>query len=124
MLNRTLARQIVSVRNFRSGSFQNKFNQVPPKKVYWGSAKLSGEAFLAAGAIFFFWAFDRLARADFLYSKFHMSASHFQMDNIIIVDGKYRYIPTKMHPAEHEKDVSYMSNFTEYDWTPTDGKGI
>ena len=46
------------------------------------------------------------------------------VDNLIIVDGNYRYIPTRMRPAEHEEGVSYDAGAADYNWTPTDGKGL
>ena len=46
------------------------------------------------------------------------------LDNIIMVDGNYRYIPSKMRPAQHEEGVSIDAGKPEYNWTPTDGKGL
>ena len=45
-------------------------------------------------------------------------------DNIIIVDGNYRYIPTRMRPPQHEQGVSIDAGAPEYNWIPTDGKGL
>ena len=45
------------------------------------------------------------------------------LDNLIIVDGKYRYIPPRMMPPAH-KGGGYGYQEMEQDWTPTDGKGI
>ena len=40
-----------------------------------------------------------------------------------MVDGKYRWIPNRMAPPDHEGGgFSYPD--TEQDYTPTDGKGI
>ena len=47
----------------------------------------------------------------------------FVSDNIIIVDGNYRWIPSRMTPPEHEGG-GYGYQEVEQDWTPTDGKGI
>ena len=68
----------------------------------------------------------------FWYDKLHIilkprkicEHSSICLDNMIIVDGNYRWIPSRMRPAEHEKGVSYDAGESEFNFTPTDGKGI
>merc|ERR1711892_1135468 len=66
----------------------------------------------------------QLVAADYMHNSYCMSSSHFNMDNIIVVDGKYRWIPTKMKPPQHGDEAGYSYQEQEQDWTPTDGKGI
>merc|ERR1712126_55796 len=104
MLNARLARPVLtSSRNWRVGAFKGRFNQLPPKKIYWGSQKLTGEQLMAIGAILLPMSWYRLVDADYQFANFHMAASHFNMDNLIIVDGNYRYIPSKMRPLSTRK---------------------
>merc|ERR1712066_505124 len=125
MLNR-LARPVLSGsrRSWKGITFHGQFNALPPKKVYWGKQKITGEMLIAIGCIMLPFSWYRLVDADYQFSNFNMAASHFNMDNLIIVDGEYRWIPTKMRPAEHEQGVSYDAGDSEFNFTPTDGKGL
>ena len=104
--------------------FNGKFNTYPPKKVYYGKGNMSGEVVMVAGFCAFLFSFQQLVAADYMHNSYCMSSSHFNMDNIIVVDGKYRWIPTKMKPPQHGDEAGYSYQEQEQDWTPTDGKGI
>merc|ERR1712038_2176366 len=78
-----------------------KFNSYPPKRVYWGAGKMSGEALLCGGVGLLMCSIHQLVDRGYFVSNYQMSSSHFQMDNIIMVDGNYRWIPTRMAPPEH-----------------------
>ena len=127
---------------------QGEFNTYPPKKVYWGKGNLSGETFIVAGLVAFLISMSINVNSDYFYNSYCLSSSHYNMgkridfdlywkaeigkkpvcwkyisDNIIVVDGKYRWIPSRMRPPQHA-DGGYGYQDIEQDWTPTDGKGI
>jgi len=103
--------------------YKGKFNSYPPKRVYWGAGKMSGETLLAGGVLALMASFHQLVDRGYFVSNYQMASNHFQMDNIIMVDGNYRWIPTRMAPPEHA-DGGYSYQEQEQDWTPTDGKGL
>merc|ERR1712227_234635 len=71
---------------------------------------MSGETLLAGGLLAVFASFHQAVDRGYFVSNYQMSSSHFQMDNIIMVDGNYRWIPTRMAPPDMPMVVTHTKN--------------
>ena len=54
-------------------------NTYPPRKVYWGPNKMSGEVILAAGLVMFTSVFNLMCDNDYLFNNYAMAGNHYNM---------------------------------------------
>merc|ERR1712110_282796 len=100
------------------------FDRIPHRKIYLGPSKIgSNQIFFFGFAVLMYRVYCGM-RDEYLNCNYCYSGSSFNMDNIILVDGKYRWIPTKMNYPTHDMASYGFGSEIEQNWTPTDGKGL
>jgi len=102
--------------------YKGEWNKYPPRKIYWGKMRLSGEVFLGIGAFWFFFNWQTMVNKGHWHKLDARNGSFYNMDNLIIVDGEYRYIPTRTMPKDDSPNERGAHAMDLMNWTPTDGK--